>query len=694
MRASAVANGASCSAANSCSTTFNTAGFIFAAAANGASATIPAQVAGTLSSTYYLRAVQTNTSTKACEAALSGSNTVTFGYECNNPTTCSSSNLMTVTGNAAATTIARNNNGSVASYTSVGMTFDANGNAPFTFRFNDVGQVKLYATKAASGALLSSLSGSTNAFVTVPGGFVLSAIKQTAAPQLVNPAATTATGTKFVTAGESFTATITATTSTGATTPNFGRETSPEGVLLTPAAVTGLGLTSNGTMGNGTVSGSSFSSGVATVTNLSWSEVGIMRLTPSIGDGSYLGAGDVTGTTTGNIGRFVLDHFELTATGSNAPRLTNRSGLASCYPTTTGTMLLGSTTLTVASATGLAAGDSVVVWGGGASGGDLTATISAISGLSVTLGTAASTAVTSSPVRKNGFSYYTEPMTAAFRLLARNLGGTTTANYAGTWAKLDPATPSQFGFGAVNSSTNLTTRLSATSIAGSWATGVLDATATLSFSRAASVDGPYDALDVGIAPSDSDSAAMGSFDLNVAGSNDHARLGRTKVRFGRLKVSNAIGSTLLDLPVPLVLQYYSTYGFVTNTDDSCTTLTGTDFALSNFKVNLTGPATCDTSVSPSTAITFAAGVPSPTTRLVLTKPGSGNNGSVDISPNLGAAAGTTCSANTGLSATASSRSYLQFNWDGGATFDKNPSGRATFGVYRNAGEFIHYRENY
>jgi hypothetical protein len=42
----------------------------------------------------------------------------------------------------------------------------------------------------------------------------------------------------------------------------------------------------------------------------------------------------------------------------------------------------------------------------------------------------------------------------------------------------------------------------------------------------------------------------------------------------------------------------------------------------------------------------------------------------------------------------SSRSYLQFNWDGGATFDKNPSGRATFGVYRNAGEFIHYRENY
>ena len=318
------ANGTACSVANSCSTTYSTAGFIVAAAANGAVATVPAQTAGTASAGYFLRAVQTATGTKACEAAITGVGNVNWSYQCNNPTTCSAGNLMTITGNSAVA-VAGNATGGTASSTAVPMTFDANGNAPFSFNYADVGQVTLNASRAASGPLLTALSGATNALVVRPGGFALSTIRQTAAPQLVNPAAASAAGARFVKAGEAFSATVTAQTSGGATTPNYGREVSPEGVLLTRALVLPAGG-ATGTLSNATIAGASFSSGVATVTNLAFSEVGIITLNPAVADSDYLGAGNVTGTATGNIGRFYPAQF-----GLSAGSVTHRSGL-SCAP--------------------------------------------------------------------------------------------------------------------------------------------------------------------------------------------------------------------------------------------------------------------------------------------------------------------------------------------------------------------------
>jgi MSHA biogenesis protein MshQ len=293
----------------SCSHSYSDAGFFFTSALDGVEASIPAQVAGTSSGTYYLRAVKTNPTTKACEAALEGANSVEFAYQCNNPSTCSGSNLMSLNGGAA-TTITGNPNTAVSSYTSVSMTFDANGNAPFVFNFSDVGQVTLAAKMPLNAA---TLTGASNAFVTKPGGFTVTGIQQTAAPQLLNPVAISATSDKFVKAGESFTATVTATTSGGAATPNFGRETTAEGVLLTSSLVQPAGG-GTGSLGNGTIAGASFSGGVATVTDLSWSEVGIMSLTPSIADGDYLGAGNVTGSSSVNVGRFYPDHFDTAVT--------------------------------------------------------------------------------------------------------------------------------------------------------------------------------------------------------------------------------------------------------------------------------------------------------------------------------------------------------------------------------------------
>lgn len=302
--------GGSCTAyaANSCSTTFNTAGLIFSGAAGGASANLATQTAGSSSATYYLRAVKTGTASQACESALTGAQSVNFGYQCNNPSTCAGSNLMAINGGSS-TTISRNNNGVSSSSSAVSMTFDANGNAPFTLNFSDVGQVTLFANKSVGGA---SLSGISNAFVVKPFGFELSAIAQTASPNTANPAAASGSGTKFVKADEAFSVTVTARTATGAAAPNYGKETSPEGVKLTAALV----LPSGGAIPalNNASSFGAFSSGVATGTSFSWSEVGIITLTPSVADADYLGVGNVTGTTSGNVGRFVPDHFDTVVT--------------------------------------------------------------------------------------------------------------------------------------------------------------------------------------------------------------------------------------------------------------------------------------------------------------------------------------------------------------------------------------------
>jgi len=302
--------GTSCATANSCTAIFNTAGFIFAASAGGAAAAFPSQVAGTSSGTYWLRAVKSSdNSATTCNAALSGNAIpVNFAYECNNPSSCYGGNLMTVNGGNGSTPIARNNGGSVSSYLPVGMNFDANGNAPFTFVYSDAGQTRFYASKTTVNSAL--LSGISSAFATRPSGFTIGV--GNCASGTANPAAADASGAKYCKAGQNFGATVGAVTSTGAATPNFGKESTPEGVTLTSALVAPSGGQS-GTFANGVLAGNTFANGVAAPNNLNWSETGIITLTPTLTSGNYLGAaGNATGSASTNIGRFYPDHFTLT----------------------------------------------------------------------------------------------------------------------------------------------------------------------------------------------------------------------------------------------------------------------------------------------------------------------------------------------------------------------------------------------
>ncbi len=619
-----------------CSLVFADTGFIFSGSAGGTEAIIPIQVAGTSGGTYYLRAVKKSTTTQACEAALAGASTVNFAYECNDPTTCYGANLMSVNGGTA-TTIARNNNGSVTNYTPVSMTFDANGNAPFTFNYGDVGRVTLHASKAAGGLLLSALAGSSNAYVIKPGGFVLSGIKQTATPQLVNPAAADASGAKFVKAGEAFTVTVTATTTGGQTTPNYGKESTPEGMLLTPNIVLPV-AGNNPALSNGTLAGGSFSDGAATVTNLSWGDVGIITLTPSVGDGNYLGAGNVTGTTTGNVGRFYPDHFLLTP-GTLINRVLSNCSVA--------------------------------------------------------------------PKTVSSFTYAGEQMQVSFTLTARNALATptTTSNYASAngFAKLGGTVFANFGFGAVDladlipptGATALTLDPALSSSSGVWTSGAGSFTATTAVTRT-TPGGPFESFRLGIVPTDSDGVTLRTADLNLdttvpADSNERALAGSTAVRFGRLRLQNAHGSELLNLPIPMMVQYWDGTAFVTNTPDSCTTILASDIRF-NYLVATPNLVACETAMNPSGSITFSAGVAA-TTR--LTQPGAGNNGAVDLTVNLNGASGNICTAvgGSGPAATNANRPYLQGAWTGTA-YDDDPAARATFGVYKGRDEFIYLRESY
>jgi hypothetical protein len=314
-------DGAACSDANSCSTTFQTAGFVVAAGVGGAATTLPAVTAGSMSGPWVLRAVRSSSNSPACEAALSGATTVDWAYECQDPAICAASNLLRIDGGTA-TPVARNDSGAVASWTAVPMNFDSNGNAGFSFRHDDVGRLTLRARKTVGGAMLS---GASNAFVSRPAGFTITALAQTAAPNTANPGATSASDGRFVAAGEAFGASVTAITGSGAPAPSFGREAVPEGVRIETALVLPAGG-ATGTLSNDTVAGSGFAAGVARVANLAYSEVGIITLRPRLASGSYLGSGDVPGTASGNVGRFVPARLErVTAT------LTHRASLA-CTP--------------------------------------------------------------------------------------------------------------------------------------------------------------------------------------------------------------------------------------------------------------------------------------------------------------------------------------------------------------------------
>jgi MSHA biogenesis protein MshQ len=561
----------SCKSSTGCSTTFSTAGFIFSSTLNGAVATIPMLVGGTTSATYYLRAVQSNTTTGACTAALTTPTTVDFAYQCNNPTTCSSTgNLMSIN----STPIQGNPNTGVANYLPVPLTFDGSGNAPFTFKYSDVGQVTLFASKAAVGSLLTSLAGTSNSFVVSPSSFVFSGLPIT-----------------NIKAGNNFTGTLTA--KAGASIAlNFGNENLLQSVILSATKFQPTGGNSVPGIFSGTAT---FSSGVATINNLNFSEVGIIDLNATLS--TYLGSATTTTGTTGSAGAvvpaFIPDHFNTSVTdGVSCPITTPTT---SCVPASGFTY----------------------------SGQPFTIFITAMNGLSAKTLNYDGTVNTTPNFAHN--AWLIDANTAATPVGRLGISGATmgvTADVAGVKLTVP--------------SSNFTQ-------------GVATLTSVLTYT-----------LNVAnTAPTTIKIRSVDSINNTVASSGFAE--GTTEIRSGRFKVSNAFGSELLPLLIPVTVQFYDGKKWTQSMTDSTTKI----------DTNLTTGVTGNINRSGMTLT-----VNSPSVKTIS----QGSSNLTFAAPNLKGNAVVNIVTSSG-----NEISYLLTN---------SIVGQATFGVYQGRKEFIYLRENY
>ena len=228
--------------------------------------------------------------------SYSGAKNLKFWFDYVNP----------VTGSIAMSIDAQAIPASEATAAGQAVTF-VNGQAAISAKYKDVGRVQVNVKDDSQSHpdLPDGIRGATAGFVVKPFTFSLSNIEDASGNP--NPAAADASGAVFVAAGDPFSATVTALDAEGSATPNYGRETVAESVLLTPTLLAPA-AGDNPAIGNAAGFGA-FAGGQASGTNFSWPEVGIISLLPSVADGDYLGAGDVAGTASGNVGRFSAHHF-------------------------------------------------------------------------------------------------------------------------------------------------------------------------------------------------------------------------------------------------------------------------------------------------------------------------------------------------------------------------------------------------
>lgn len=283
------------------------------------------------------------------------------------------------------------------------------------------------------------------------------------------------------------------------------------------------------------------------------------------------------------------------------------------------------------------------------------------------------------------FGYLVPPQAT---ITARNAAGATTLNYAGALWKLVPAGVTQTYAAATGTlDTGLLGTPAVTETGGGVGRLTANAADVVAFVRSAPVV-PFAAdisLTLGIQDS-AENAVTGNGVIDTATPALFAGIAfdaGNDIRFGQLVLSNAHGSELLGLPVPIETRYWNGSGFARNTADACTQLAAAHVALSGWRRDL---AACETSVALSGRFDAGRG------NLRLSAPGAGNTGSVDLVIQLGAtAAGATCLAGVPTASGPASQSWLQGRWSGGA-YDQNPAARASFGLHRGSRPLIYQRE--
>ncbi|OIR00977.1 calx-beta domain protein [mine drainage metagenome] len=625
----------------------------------GTLATIPTLTAGANSNTYYVKVVGLNGS---CSSVITGSKTVTMGYQCQDPASCYTTNapvcgagngylcLTPYNTNVAQTAqaLSANNQGSTSSTASIPLIFDANGYAPITFNYLDVGKINLFMTSVGG----TTVAGSTNNFLVKPLNFTVIPCKAAVSGDCTSSPAdpgTSGGGSTFAKAGEVFKATIKATALGGSTTPSYGlgssNNTEQVNLSMLRQAPTDTNTRDGNLGGTGTTTGtalyrSNFTNGIVTLSDLTWDEVGVIKLVATnIG---FLG--DATVTTTGtssNVGRFYPDHFGLTGS------LVTRSDLQTVEGQATPFTYMGEPML-------------------------LNVNVTAYS--------------TNESVTQNYIGAYAK------------LDASTLSN----WNGVGCASGNQcFGLGAVEGTTPLSSRLTVMpSPTSTWSLGSGSFTFNLTFARNTSgPDGPFDSLSIGAAPQDTDGVMLRAststdtahaLDLDVAsgGGVDRRLIATTKMRYGRLRLVNTYGSELLDSRVEVRAEYWNGSRWALNTLDKSLALTTGNVFSSNATGNITTPPTVK-SITQFSAGSGGLGY------IVFNK--TSLPGSFDIALNLNAS-GSDSSCNVTHGGTASDMPWLKAFWTAPANCNsvagwaQDPNARVKLGSPK--APYIYLRERY
>ena len=535
---------------------------------------------------------------------------------------------------------------SLPASTNISLDFSAGGTASFDLQTSDVGQFNLeFTDDSRVFANNIDIVGSSNRLLVRPFAFdidfviggvddretngtaSISYAQNNDAALSPNPNASV-----FAVAGADITARITATRWEAADdlnndglpdtnanlhnnlpTVSFGQESPAESVTLLNSLAAPLGG-SVGVLSGSNVAG--FSGGTVQQV-ISWSEVGIINLDATLADNDYLASGIDVGGVANNVGRFIPANFII------------KNNMAISDPE-----------------------------------------------------------VSDACVAPNPFTYMGQEFTVNYELLAVNTSGAVTENYTADFVKLNNSLGS-VDVGAVDSSSNtdLTARLP---LAGQINTntnylwgpdmgatlGVGEIETLLTIDRAALPDGAH-TVSIGVLPVDEDGVTVlpAALDLDVDAdlSNDHANLGESVQRYGRVFLENVFGPEERALEMPFIAQYFDasvgTGGrFVSNRDDNCTAYLQGDFSLvpATYTQQLDPGDTSISAVSDTNYINASGSV-------TLSSPGNDNFGSVDVIftvPN-----------------------YLQYDWDAdNTTPDTSPRNTATFGSYRGNDRIIYRRE--
>lgn len=284
--------GAAASSSGSCN---------YTAAASALLLDVPNHVAGNSQSVDVYAIKANDSATKCVPAFASTTKTIKLGCGYSSPTGGTLPVVVNGSGLNAAGSTTSVCDGSGKNYS---LAFDANGktSTPLAVSYDDAGQMTLTATYTGSGSDAGLTMVGTDTFVAIPKDLLITPV----APLV---------------AGQAFSATVTARNQSNAPTQNFGQETGGLTFVRTLAKFLPIGTNArNGTTATGTMG--AFSNGIATISNMSWDDVGYLKL--DVSTANYLGSGTtVSGSTASGVagsggsstlGPFVPHHFDVAIT--------------------------------------------------------------------------------------------------------------------------------------------------------------------------------------------------------------------------------------------------------------------------------------------------------------------------------------------------------------------------------------------